>query len=51
LSGPKSVNAVNGIATFSNLHVTGLCTGCRLTAAASGLAGATSSTFNVIIGP
>ena len=51
LSGQTSVNAVNGIATFSNLRVTGLCTGCTLRAAASGLAGATSSTFNVVAGP
>jgi len=51
LSGQTSVNAVNGIATFTNLHVTGLCTGCTLTAAASGLAGATSTSFNVIVGP
>jgi len=48
LSGQTSVNAVNGIATFSNLRVTGLCTGCTLKAAASGLPGATSSSFNVI---
>jgi hypothetical protein len=51
LSGTTSVNAVNGVATFSNLHVTGLCTGCTLKAAASGLAGATSSSFNVVPGP
>jgi hypothetical protein len=51
LSGPTSVNAVNGVATFSNLRVTGVCTGCTLTAAASGLAGATSSAFNVVLGP
>jgi len=51
LSGQTSVNAVNGIATFSNLHVTGLCTGCTLTAAASGLAGARSTPFNVVVGP
>jgi len=51
LSGPTTVNAVNGVATFSNLRVTGLCTGCTLKAAASGLAGATSSSFNVVAGP
>ncbi len=51
LSGTKTVNAVNGVATFNNLSVTGLCTGCRLKAAASGVAGATSSSFNVIAGP
>ena len=48
LSGTTSVNAVNGIATFSNLHVTGLCTSCTLQAAASGLAGATSTPFSVV---
>jgi len=48
LSGTTSVNAVNGIATFSDLHVTGLCTSCTLRAAASGLAGATSSAFVVV---
>jgi len=51
LTGTTSVNAVNGVATFSNLRVTGVCTGCSLTAAAAGLSGATSSTFNVIVGP
>ena len=51
LSGSTSVNAVNGVATFSNLRVTGLCTGCTLKAAANGLAGATSSSFNVVAGP
>jgi hypothetical protein len=51
LNGTTSVSAVNGIATFSDLRVTGVCTGCSLKAAAAGLGGATSSTFNVIIGP
>jgi len=50
LSGTTSVSAVNGIATFSNLQVTGLCTSCTLKAAASGLAGTTSSAF-VVVGP
>ena len=48
LTGNTHVNAVNGVATFSNLHVTGLCTGCVLKAAASGLTGATSNPFNVV---
>jgi hypothetical protein len=39
---------VNGVATFSNLKVTGLCTGCTLVASASGLSSATSSSFNVL---
>ena len=51
LTGTTTVNAVNGVATFSDLRVTGLCTGCTLKAAASGLAGATSSSFNVVAGP
>lgn len=48
LDGQKTVNAINGVAAFNNLRVTGLCTGCRLNATAPGLAGATSSAFNVI---
>jgi hypothetical protein len=48
LSGTTSVNSVNGIATFSNLQVTGLCTSCTLRAAASGLAGASSTPFVVV---
>jgi len=48
LNGTKSVNAVNGIATFNNLSVTGACTQCWLTATAAGLAGATSRKFDVI---
>jgi hypothetical protein len=47
LSGQNSVNAVNGIATFNNLSVTGLCTGCTLVASSPGLSSATSSPFNV----
>ncbi len=50
LSGTTTVNAVNGIASFSNLRVTGLCTGCTLSATSPGLTGATSSPFNVIVG-
>jgi len=46
LSGQTSVNAVNGIATFNNLKLTGACTGCSLTATANGLTGATSGTFS-----
>jgi len=48
LSGTTTVNAVKGVATFNNLQVTGVCTGCTLKAAASGLASATSSSFNVV---
>jgi len=48
LTGNTHVNAVNGVATFSNLHISGACTGCVLKAAASGLSGATSDSFTVI---
>jgi hypothetical protein len=51
LNGQRSVTAVNGIATFNNLSVSGVCTGCTLVATASGLTSATSSPFNVILGP
>ena len=49
LNGQTSVTAVNGIATFSNLKVTGVCTGCTLVASASGVTSATSSAFNVVL--
>jgi len=48
LNGQTSVNAVNGIATFSNLSVSGVCTGCRLVATSPGLTSATSTSFNVV---
>jgi PKD repeat protein len=47
LSGTTSVAAVNGVATFSNLSINNPGTGYTLTAAASGLSGATSAAFNV----
>ena len=50
LTGTTTVNAVGGIARFTNLRVTGVCVGCSLVASASGLTGATSSSFNVILG-
>ena len=40
------MNAVNGVATFSNLTLNKVGTGYTLTAAASGLTGATSQPFN-----
>ena len=49
LNGQTTVTAVNGIATFNNLSVTGLCTGCRLVASASGLTSATSRAFDVVL--
>jgi hypothetical protein len=48
LEGTKEVPAINGVARFTNLRVTGTCTLCRLEASASGLTGATSSAFTVI---
>ena len=47
LSGTKTVAAVNGVATFSTLSIDKAGTGYTLTAASSGLAGATSGTFNI----
>ncbi len=46
LGGTLTVNAVNGIATFSNLSINNAGTGYTLGAAASGLSGATSAAFN-----
>jgi hypothetical protein len=48
LSGTAQVNAVNGIARFTNLRVTGACVGCSLVASSGGLSGATSSPFTVV---
>jgi len=48
LNGTLTQNAVNGVATFSGLSVTKVGIGYTLTAAATGLTGTTSSTFNII---
>src|SRR5439155_1374957 len=50
LAGTNPVSAVSGVATFSDLSLTKVGTGYTLTAAASGLTGATSSTFNITPG-
>lgn len=50
LSGTKTVNASSGVATFSGLSINKTGTGYTFTAAASGLAGATSSSFNITPG-
>jgi len=48
LSGTTTVAAVNGVATFSAWSLNTVGTGYTLTAAATGLTGATSSAFNVV---
>jgi hypothetical protein len=50
LSGTLQVNAVAGVATFSNLSINLAGTGYTLTASATGLTGATSNAFNVTAG-
>ncbi|UCF19821.1 MAG: hypothetical protein JSU87_18235 [Gemmatimonadota bacterium] len=47
LSGARTVNAVNGVATFGDLSIGEAANGYSLRATASGLAAATSSTFNI----
>jgi hypothetical protein len=47
LSGTKTVNAVNGIATFSDLSIDQLGNGYTLTASGTGLVGAESAPFNI----
>lgn len=50
IGGTVAVFAVNGVATFSNITVTRVGTGYKLTASATSLTGATSNTFNVTLG-
>src|SRR6266550_3469245 len=50
LAGTKTVAAVNGVATFSTLSLNVVGTGYTLTAAATGLTGATSTAFNIGVG-
>ncbi|MDF5690152.1 invasin domain 3-containing protein [Aquirufa aurantiipilula] len=47
LSGTKTVAAINGVATFSDLSIDNAANGYTLSATSSGLTGATSNTFNV----
>jgi hypothetical protein len=47
LSGTKTVNVVNGVATFSDLSIDQLGNGYTLRATASGLTGAESTPFNI----
>jgi hypothetical protein len=51
LSGANTATAVNGVAAFPGLSLNKAGTGYTLTAAASGLAGATSATFDVMSRP
>jgi hypothetical protein len=48
LAGTRTVAAVNGVATFSNLMVSNGGVGYTLTVSASGLVGATSEALNVV---
>lgn len=50
LSGTTTVNAVNGVATFTTLSINSAANGYTLSAAASGLTGVTSATFNIVPG-
>ncbi|HEY6059959.1 MAG TPA: hypothetical protein VIV10_05190, partial [Gemmatimonadales bacterium] len=50
LTGTKTVAAVAGVATFSNLVVDSVGTGYKLNATTSGLAAATSTAFNTVGG-
>src|SRR6185312_5637119 len=47
LSGTKSVNAVNGIATFSDLSIDAIANGYTLSASSAGLTSDTSTPFNI----
>ncbi len=50
LGGTTKVNAVAGVATFSNLNINKVGTGYTLAASANGLTSATSTTFNITPG-
>ena len=51
LGGTLTVNASNGVATFPDLTLDQVGTGYTLTAASTGLIGATSTAFNIGVGP
>jgi hypothetical protein len=50
LTGVATVAAVSGVATFSNLNINAAGTGYTLAAASGSLTGATSSSFNILVG-
>lgn len=51
LSGTTTVNAVGGVATFPGLSIDKVGTGYTLSATAIGISGATSTGFNITLGP
>lgn len=51
LSGTTTVAAVAGVATFNGLSINTAGTGYTLAASSTGLTGATSSAFNITVGP
>jgi PKD domain len=51
LSGTLSQSTVNGVATFADLSIDKIGTGYTLVASSTGLTGATSSAFNITLGP
>ena len=51
LSGTLTANAVDGVATFSNLRINRPGTGYTLSATSPGLVGATSAAFTIAVGP
>jgi hypothetical protein len=51
LRGKVEMNAVSGVATFTDLKVNRTCVGCSLVATATGLSSATSTLFNVVVIP
>lgn len=51
LSGTLTTNASSGVATFSNLSIDKAGTGYTLRATSTGLTGAVSAAFNILVGP
>ena len=51
LTGTTTVSASSGVATFNNLSIDKVGTGYTLTASSTGLTDATSSSFNITVGP
>jgi hypothetical protein len=49
LSGTKTVNAVNGVATFSDLSIDQVGNGYTLTVTSAGIIGAESAPFNISV--